>query len=92
MTAVLRYSRLQNLQNFIFLNKTDWDKFAEATGADESDLETVEDLVETSEKYYNWTDEQTEEPDDGKALFWKRCNGKLYVCRCETAWRKSFLK
>ena len=53
----------------LFLNKTDWDKFAEATGADESDLETVEDLVETSEKYYNWTDEQTEEPDDGKALF-----------------------
>ena len=30
----------------LFLNKTDWDKFAEATGADESDLETVEDLVE----------------------------------------------
>ena len=53
----------------LFLNKTDWDKFAEATGADESDLETVEGLVETSEKYYNWTDEQTEEPDDGKALF-----------------------
>ena len=53
----------------LFLNKTDWDKFAEATGADESDLETVEGLVETSEKYYSWTDEQTEEPDDGKALF-----------------------
>ena len=53
----------------LFLNKTDWDKFAEATGADESDLETVEGLVETAEKYYNWTDEQTEEPDDGMALF-----------------------
>ena len=53
----------------LFLNKTDWDRFAKATGADESDLETVEGLVETAEKYYNWTDEQTEEPDDGKALF-----------------------
>ena len=53
----------------LFLNKTDWSKFAEATGADESDLETVEGLVETAEKYYNWTDEQTEEPGDGKALF-----------------------
>ena len=53
----------------LFLNKTDWQKFADATGASEADLETVEGLVETAEKYYNWTDEQTEEPDDGKALF-----------------------
>ncbi len=53
----------------LFLNKTDWQKFADATGASESDLETVEGLVETAEKYYNWTDEQTEEPDNGKALF-----------------------
>ncbi|MBU5482244.1 extracellular solute-binding protein [Blautia sp. MSJ-19] len=53
----------------LFLNKTDWQKFADATGATEADLETVEGLVETAEKYYNWTDEQTEEPDDGKALF-----------------------
>ena len=53
----------------LFLNKTDWQKFADATGASEADLETVEGLVETAEKYYNWTDEQTKEPDDGKALF-----------------------
>ena len=53
----------------LFLNKTDWQKFADATGAKESDLETVEGLVETAEKYYEWTDAQTEEPDDGKALF-----------------------
>ena len=53
----------------LFLNKTDWDEFADATGASEEDLETVEGLVDTAEKYYNWTDGQTEEPDDGKALF-----------------------
>ena len=53
----------------LFLNETDWEKFAEATGADEKDLETVEGVVETAEKYYEWTDEQTDEPDDGKALF-----------------------
>ena len=53
----------------IFLNETDWNKFAEATGAQESDLATIEGLVETAEKYYNWTDEQTDAPDDGKALF-----------------------
>lgn len=53
----------------LFMNETDWEKFADATGADEADLATIEGLVETAEKYYNWTDEQTEEPDDGKALF-----------------------
>ena len=53
----------------LFLNKTDWDEFADATGASEVDLETVEGLVDTAEKYYNWTDGRTEEPDDGKAFF-----------------------
>ena len=53
----------------LFLNDTDWQKFAGDTGAQYEDLETIEGLVDTAEKYYNWTDEQTEEPDDGKALF-----------------------
>ena len=53
----------------LFLNDTDWQKFAGDTGAQYEDLETIEGLVDTAEKYYNWTDEQTPEPDDGKALF-----------------------
>lgn len=51
------------------LNKTDWDKFASATGAELSGLETMEGLTETARKYYEWTDSLTEEPDDGKAFF-----------------------
>ncbi len=53
----------------MFFNDTDWQAFADATGASYSDLATVEGLVDTAEKYYNWTDAQTEAPDDGKALF-----------------------
>lgn len=53
----------------LFLNDTDWQKFADATGARYDDLKTVEGLVDTAEKYYNWTDSQTPEADDGKALF-----------------------
>lgn len=53
----------------LFLNDTDWQAFAAATGADYSDLSTVEGLVSTAEAYYNWTDAQTAAPDDGKALF-----------------------
>ena len=53
----------------MFFNDTDWQKFAAATGASYDDLSTVEGLVATAEKYYNWTDAQTDTPDDGKALF-----------------------
>ena len=53
----------------LFLNDTDWQKFAKETGVQYEDLQTVEGLVETAEKYYNWTDSQTPEADDGKALF-----------------------
>ena len=53
----------------LFLNDTDWKPFAAATGARYSDLETVEGLVKTAEAHYNWTDAQTDTPNDGKALF-----------------------
>lgn len=53
----------------MFINDTDWQEFAAATGVSYDDLSTVEGLVATAEKYYNWTDAQTAEPDDGKALF-----------------------
>lgn len=51
------------------LNKTDWDKFAKATGAKLDDLKTIEGLTKTSQAYYEWTDGQTEEKNDGKAFF-----------------------
>ena len=44
----------------MFLNDTDWQKFAKAAGADYSDLSTVEGVVRTAEKYYDWTDAQTD--------------------------------
>lgn len=53
----------------LFLNDTDWNTFAEATGASYDDLATMEGLVKTAELYYNWTDGQTPEKDDGRALF-----------------------
>lgn len=45
----------------LILNKTDWDKFAADTGASTQDLSTWEGLVDTAEKYYEWS--------DGKAFF-----------------------
>lgn len=53
----------------LFLNETDWQPFAEATGTQESEMLTIEGLLAVAERYYNWTDAQTATPDDGKALF-----------------------
>lgn len=53
----------------LFLNETDWEPFAEATGATYDNLSTIEGLISTAKLYYNWTDAQTETPDDGRALF-----------------------
>ena len=38
----------------MFLNETDWEKFARATGAAYDDLSTVEGLVATAGAYYDW--------------------------------------
>lgn len=51
------------------LNKTDWDKFAEAQNVSLEALYTIEGITETAKKYYEWTDSLTDAPDDGKAFF-----------------------
>ncbi len=52
------------------LNKTDWDAFAQATGASYQDIADMESLVKTAQAYYEWTDAMTPGvPNDGKALF-----------------------
>lgn len=51
------------------INKTDFDVFAKATNVSYKDLSTIEGLVKVSQKYYEWTDSLTPEPNDGKAFF-----------------------
>ena len=53
----------------LFLNQTDWETFSTSTGTTYADLATIEGLLSTAELYYNWTDSQTPEPNDGRALF-----------------------
>ncbi len=53
----------------MLVNKTDWDKFAKATGATTKDLETWEGIRRTGELYYHWTDSLTDKENDGKAFF-----------------------
>ncbi len=53
----------------IYINGTDFNTFAQDTGATVADMQTWEGLVDTAEEYYMWTDAQTPELNDGKAMF-----------------------
>ena len=54
----------------LFLNETDWEPFAAATGTTYDDLATIEGLVSVAERYYEWTDAQMPDiPNDGRAFF-----------------------
>lgn len=57
----------------MMINKTDWEKFAEATGASLDTLATVEGVNATAQAYYEWTDSLTPDvPEDGKAFYGDR--------------------
>lgn len=54
----------------LFLNKTIFDRFASATGANYEDLQTFEGIQKTAALYYNWSDSQTPLiPNDGKSFY-----------------------
>lgn len=65
----LRLFPIAKSTEVLALNKTDWDKFSEAVDVSEESLATWEGIAETAKLYYEWTDNQTPEPEDGKAFF-----------------------
>lgn len=66
----LRIIPVAKSTELLFINDTDFQVFAEETGAEQSEMETWEGLVEVAEAYYHWTDEKTPDVDyDGSALF-----------------------
>ncbi|MCB5942602.1 extracellular solute-binding protein [bacterium 210820-DFI.6.52] len=61
------------------LNKTDWDKFAAATGASEEDLRSWEGICKLAKSYYEWTDSLTPEKNDGKAFFGRDVMANYFI-------------
>ena len=54
----------------MFINKTIFDRFAQATGVTIEDLDTWEGLFQAAETYAAWTDAQTPDvPGDAKSMF-----------------------
>lgn len=64
----------------LMLNKTDWDVFAQATGASLEELSTLEGVVATAQSYYEWTDSLTPEvPEDGKAFYGRDAMANYFI-------------
>ena len=66
------------------INKTDWDRFADAADVSLDDLKTVEGLNEVAEKYYAYTDALT--PDinnDGKPFFGRDAVANYFIIGCK---------
>lgn len=66
----LRIFPVAKSTEMMMINKTDWEVFSNETGASLSDLRTIEGVILTAQKYYEWTDAKTPDiPYDGKAFY-----------------------
>lgn len=54
---------------FLMINSTTFDEYVKAGVLSYDDLETYESLLKASKKYYEYTDAQTEQLNDGKSLY-----------------------
>lgn len=61
------------------LDKTDWDKFAKATGAKLSDLDTIEGITKTAQAYYEYTDSLRPGQDNGQAFFGRDAMANYFI-------------
>ncbi len=66
------------------VNTTDWEPFAQATGASLDQLSTFEGITALAKQYYEWTDAQTPDvPNDGKALYGRDSLSNYFVIGCK---------
>ncbi len=64
----------------MMVNKTDWEPFAQATGASLEDLKTIEGVVSTAQSYYEWTDSLTPDiPEDGMAFYGRDAVANYFI-------------
>ena len=64
----------------MMINKTDWEPFAQATGATLDDLKTEEGIAKIAKQYYEWTDAQTPDtPNDGKAFYGRDSMSNYFI-------------
>ncbi len=80
LNGELRIFPIAKSTEIMMLNKTDWEPFAQSCGITTENLTTIEQLVEVSEKYYEWTDALTPDvPNDGKAFYGRDSIANMFI-------------
>lgn len=78
--GTLRIFPVAKSTEIMMLNKTDWEPFANDTGASLDDLATIEGVAATAKAYYEWTDGQTPDiPGDGKAFYGRDAVANYFI-------------
>lgn len=78
--GTLRIFPVAKSTEIMMLNKTDWEPFAQATGAGLDDLATIEGVAATAKAYYEWTDGQTPDiPGDGRAFYGRDAMANYFI-------------
>ncbi len=76
----LRIFPVAKSTEIMMMNKTDWEPFAEATGASLANLKTIEGVADTAAAYYEWTDSLTPDvPNDGKAFYGRDAMANYFI-------------
>ncbi|MCI9338554.1 MAG: extracellular solute-binding protein [Lachnospiraceae bacterium] len=78
--GTLRIFPVAKSTEIMMLNKTDWEPFAQDTGASLEDLATIEGVAATAKTYYEWTDGQTPDiPGDGRAFYGRDAMANYFI-------------
>lgn len=78
--GTLRIFPVAKSTEIMMLNKTDWETFANDTGASLDDLATIEGVVATAKAYYEWTDAQTPSvAGDGRAFYGRDALANYFI-------------
>ncbi len=76
----LRIFPVAKSTEIMMINKTDWEVFAQATGASLEDLGTLEGVAATAKAYYEWVDGLTPDiPNDGKAFYGRDAMANYFI-------------
>lgn len=76
----LRIFPVAKSTEIMMINRTDWEIFAQATGASLDDLHTIEGVVATAQTYYEWVDSQTPDiPNDGRAFYGRDAMANYFI-------------
>lgn len=76
----LRIFPIAKSTEVLMLNKTDWDIFAASTGVKIEELASLEGVIRTAQKYYDWTDSLTPDIlDDGRAFYGRDAVANLFT-------------